>query len=537
MAVIGELGLLAITLCAWSQGGLPYEQDGNAFLVRLRDGSIEIEWVSSSTFRFCRWWGRQPAVKTPVRREAQEVKVREVEGGLEFATRYIRVTLEAASGRVTVRDAEGKTLLADATAPRHSHGVAVLEREKRAGELFRGLGVQSGLDGTPEPAPRVQTDRPFLISSLGYGEYFPSAGQYVYEFGERRRVTTAAQGRLEYFFYYGPTPKEILEEHVTAAGGIKELDWRDFRVTTRLPPGALTLPATALSWEGIAEMLRQVMRASYSAILLPAVDAAAYRDAPAPIRKRAVQLMAFLPVIHNSSSREAFNELSWLVRQRDHLAPFLVSYSYEAQERGFPLVRPPAMQYPKDEEAAKHEDQFFLGDELLIAPILKPEAKRRVYLPMGSWTEWHTNRRHAGRQVVEVEVVPDCIPVFARNGSIVPWGPEGPDGKVALHYFPRLAAEFFLYEEGSGALTQLHAAPAGDLLRLEIESARRRSYEWVVHHIARCRKVAAGDQEYEEVASRNQLGAGRWWYDGKRENLHIQTRAAAGAPHVIYIAF
>jgi len=75
------------------------------------------------------------------------------------------------------------------------------------------------------------------------------------------------------------------------------------------------------------------------------------------------------------------------------------------------------------------------------------------------------------------------------------------------------------------------------LLRLEVESARGRSYEWVVHHVGRCQKASAGELEYMEAASRDQLTEGRWWYDAKCGNLHIRTRVAAGTDHVIHVSF
>lgn len=524
-------------VCAWADAETGYRRDQNTFVVRVGDGSVELEWVSGSTFRFCRRWGSAAGIGQPIGAEPQEVKVRELPGRLEFSTRYIQVSLERAGGRVVVRSMDGKRLLADAGAPRRTGDVAVLEREWPAGEHFRGLGVKTGVDGVVSPGSAIATDRPFLMSSMGYGEYFRTPGQYLYEFGDRRRVVAPTGREVEYFFYYGPTPKEILEEHVTVAGGIKEFDWKDFRVTTRLPEGAVTVAWPAGSWGGLAEMLRCVMRASYSAIVLPAVDVSAYSDAAEAIRKRAAEVMRFLPVVYSPRRSDSVQELVWLERERLRLTPFLVSYVYEAQERGFPLVRPLAMQYPKDAEAAKYEDEFLLGDELLVAPIFGPQARRRVYLPMGIWTEWHTNRRYSGREVVEIEGAADWIPVFARNGSIVPCGPIEPGEAMAVHYFPRLAAEFFLYEEGSGALTQLHAAPAGDLLRLEVESARGRSYEWVVHHVGRCQKASAGELEYMEAASRDQLTEGRWWYDAKCGNLHIRTRVAAGTDHVIHVSF
>src|SRR5437016_1799982 len=82
------------------------------------------------------------------------------------------------------------------------------------------------------------------------------------------------------------------------------------------------------------------------------------------------------------------------------------------------------------------------------------------------------------------KVTTASLPVFARNGSIVPLDSAA---GMALHYFPKLGAEFFLID--SEGWTQVHAAPAGDVMRLQIESKKAREYEWVVHHVERPAKV------------------------------------------------
>ena len=54
---------------------------------------------------------------------------------------------------------------------------------------------------------------------------------------------------------------------------------------------------------------------------------------------------------------------------RDLLTDYFNVYAEESRDRGLPLIRALAMQYPTDAEAAKVSDEFMLGDELLVAPI------------------------------------------------------------------------------------------------------------------------------------------------------------------------
>lgn len=124
--------------------------------------------------------------------------------------------------------------------------------------------------------------------------------------------------------------------------------------------------------------------------------------------------------------------------------------------------------------------------------------------------------------------------MFARNGSIVPLA--GSD-TLEMHYFPKLGAEFFLYEQDAGDYTQAHAAPAVDAMRLEIESKVARDYTWIVHHIEGIRSVAAGETEFVEVKAASELHARTWYYDAALQNLHVRDRVAAGQDHILNLSF
>jgi hypothetical protein len=214
-----------------------------------------------------------------------------------------------------------------------------------------------------------------------------------------------------------------------------------------------------------------------------------------------------------------------------------VAYGYEAQVRGAPLIHPLAMQFPKDAVAARYSDEFMVGDELLVAPVLGTLDTVRVYLPPGIWTDLRTNQVYPGRQEIIVRAVPEQLPIFTRNGTILPLAPEAPGRPLELHYFPKLGAEFFLYEEDLADVSQMHAAPAGKFLRLESESLKARTYEWIVHHTPACRKVMLGDTELVKAGARARLAPGTWYYDPAAENLHVVVSAATGGAEIVNVSF
>ena len=218
---------------------------------------------------------------------------------------------------------------------------------------------------------------------------------------------------------------------------------------------------------------------------------------------------------------------------RADLRAYFATYAEEARDRGFPLIRPMPMQFSKDPQAARYIDQFMLGDELLVAPLLAPGNRRSVYLPMGIWTNLKTNQTHPGRQVIPIEAEAGELPLFSRNGALFPLG----SNPTVLHYFPRLGGEFFLFESDIAEYSQVHAGPAGDLMRLEIESKKDREYEWLVHHTAAPRKVTAGDETYAQAPAASELRAGTWRHDATRNNVHVRAKVKAGDDNIINLLF
>ena len=87
------------------------------------------------------------------------------------------------------------------------------------------------------------------------------------------------------------------------------------------------------------------------------------------------------------------------------------------------------------------------------------------------------------------------------------------------------------------ANSQFHAAPAGDFLRVEVESKRRRTYEWVLHHTGAPKVVADESEAYARVARRALLRVGSWWHDDARNDLHLVMRAEPGTDRIVNISF
>ncbi|MEA5455930.1 glycoside hydrolase family 31 protein [Sinomonas sp. JGH33] len=131
------------------------------------------------------------------------------------------------------------------------------------------------------------------------------------------------------------------------------------------------------------------------------------------------------------------------VRLRYRLLPYLYASFVLAAETGAPVQRPLVFDHQYDPITADIDDEYLLGPDLLVAPVLAPGVTtRQVYLPEGHWYDWHTGALHRGQRHVVAEAPLDRIPLYARAGAVVPMWADAPpstDGHapsaVELHVF------------------------------------------------------------------------------------------------------
>jgi alpha-D-xyloside xylohydrolase len=111
------------------------------------------------------------------------------------------------------------------------------------------------------------------------------------------------------------------------------------------------------------------------------------------------------------------------VELRYALIPYLVEQSRAACERGHPLLRPLFLEHPDDHGSWLVEDEYLLGADLLVAPLLERVAERPVYLPPGAWRGFFDGRAHEGpgwRMLAPAEI-PAVL--LVREGARVPLAP------------------------------------------------------------------------------------------------------------------
>lgn len=485
---------------------LSFAPHGNRIEFQLDHGSAEMAWLSNSTFHFRRSLDGSLAPLDEKAKDPVAVHIDDTPGALRITTPFLDVTVQKHGLLLRVRKSDGKELSADLSEPHTDETGVVWERAMPAGIRFYGLGPNTApsldLRGTA-----VNSEVPLLIGSAGFGEFHAGTGPFRFDFTAADRYRVEAP-RVDYYFYYGPTPKEIFKER--NAVGPAPHPWR--------------APVTAMDWNGLCDSLVSLVHAAMSGVLEPRVDLGPYNGAAPLLQQRARQILSLVPSVTPGTVG-----LSGFRKQLD---AFFTAYAPEIEYHGYPTWHPLPFQFPDDPECARHADEFMLGDEMLVAPIYDTSGKRSLYVPQGIWTNLETNEVITGRRTIPVET--QSLPVFARNGTIIPLTVAN---GMALHYFPKLGAEFFLLEEDAGEYSQVHAAPAADIMRLEIESMTERDYQWVVHHIDKPVEVGFEDAKYREVHSLKEIADRTWFYDAAQKNLQVRVRAKAKEDCIINLSW
>ena len=106
------------------------------------------------------------------------------------------------------------------------------------------------------------------------------------------------------------------------------------------------------------------------------------------------------------------------------LFPYRYAAAQESARTGLPMMRALVLMHQDDGDAREAGSEYYFGPDLLVAPVLSPVTQRAVYLPEGNWIDYWSGRRLSGRQTIAVDAPLDRIPVFVREGAILPKIPE-----------------------------------------------------------------------------------------------------------------
>jgi len=220
-------------------------------------------------------------------------------------------------------------------------------------------------------------------------------------------------------------------------------------------------------WEHLADSLQMLLNLGLSGVPFVGSDVGGFLGNPTPeLFLRWLQMAVFTPFLRTHSNIDTLPREPWafgpeveaiardFLRLRYQLLPYLYGLVRQASLSGTPIMRPLLWHAPNDPLATACSDQFLLGENLLIAPILHPGAQSRsVYLPRGEWYDFWTGELLPGSGYILRKAPLDRIPILVRSGSLLPMSAPQPFVKdhsperIFLHIWPRAAGSLTWYDD------------------------------------------------------------------------------------------
>ena len=190
----------------------------------------------------------------------------------------------------------------------------------------------------------------------------------------------------------------------------------------------------AASWDGMAGSLKGGLHLGLSGFGFWSHDVPGFHGVPDfmnaiipdDLYVRWTQFGVFTSHIryHGTSKREPYHypAIAGIIRRwwklRYALIPYVVAQSRKTTESGYPVLRALLFHHPDDKTCWHIDDQYYFGDDFLVAPVMNSQNRRDVYLPEGEWVDFFNGNVIQGPVWLKnFEVSLDEMPVWARSGA------------------------------------------------------------------------------------------------------------------------
>jgi alpha-glucosidase len=220
-------------------------------------------------------------------------------------------------------------------------------------------------------------------------------------------------------------------------------------------------------WEHLADSIPALLNMSVSGVPFCGADVGGFlENASGELLARWTQLAAMTPFFRNHSNDGSCAQEPWAfgeevemvcraaIQWRYQMLPYFYSLFEEAARNGTPIMRPLFWHYQNDPMCAGVQDQFLLGESLLVAPIIQPGARARsAYLPPGMWHDFWSAETHRGRAHTLAEGPLELLPMYVKAGGIIPFAPlaqhtgEYSTREITLQIWPGADGRFEFYDD------------------------------------------------------------------------------------------
>lgn len=189
-------------------------------------------------------------------------------------------------------------------------------------------------------------------------------------------------------------------------------------------------------WEHLEMSLPMIMNLGLSGVAFTGADVGGFSsDCTKEMLIRWTQAGAFLPYFRNHSVQDSIYQEPWafgpdaekIVKQyielRYAFLPYIYTEFQKTAETGLPLVRPLYMEFNGERDLIQVNDEFMLGENILVAPIVREgQVKRLVRLPKGTWFNYWTKEKIEGGGYIIADAPMDTMPIYIKAGTILPIG-------------------------------------------------------------------------------------------------------------------
>lgn len=289
-----------------------------------------------------------------------------------------------------------------------------------------------------------------------------------------------------------------------------------------------------------------------------------YGDDSPELYTRWIQWGAFSPIIRTHVTKNPFGErriwaypyhyaraMRQAVLRRYQLVPYIYTASREAYDTGVSLMRPMYYSWPDQQQAYDFKNEYMFGDDLLVNPVTQPMggdalhdtpyllSEKKIWLPKGKWVEWDTGTTFEGDTTVSRHYSIDQIPVFARQGAVIPMQTSEDFKKNANHSVNPLVLTVFVgdtsttrfyedagnsdgYKNGKYAWTKIdHREPDDRTITIKVEPTKG-SYPGMKSKRAYMIKLmnswpaASVQWNGQNIAYNSDSNQKSWKYDGNK---------------------
>lgn len=226
-----------------------------------------------------------------------------------------------------------------------------------------------------------------------------------------------------YHDYHTPVtdPDDTLVHFMASVSRVSPPVSTEGAVMPPLPPTFVTMGSGEGSWKELETLVPRVL--TLAMLGYPFIDVGLIGGPPrgdSELYIRWVEAAAFLPAMQISVLPDTYGEkVEQLARdyqeiRKELVLPRLQGKVPAALNDGSPLITPLALFAPQDLEAIRVDDQWVLGDDLLVAPVTRRGRHTRdIYLPKGIWKDGITEKlKNGGRWIRDYQVPLTKIPYF-----------------------------------------------------------------------------------------------------------------------------